>query len=42
MHSIDIWRVAGDMAVEHWDQLDMDAFFAQLTAPGDVSGGDQR
>lgn len=42
MHSIDIWRVDGDMAVEHWDQLDMDAFFAQLTAPSEVSGGDQR
>jgi predicted ester cyclase len=32
MHSIDIWRVAGGMAVEHWDQLDGQAFFAQLTA----------
>jgi predicted ester cyclase len=30
MHSIDIWRVVGDMAVEHWDQLDGQAFFAQL------------
>ncbi|WP_328997771.1 ester cyclase [Kribbella sp. NBC_00709] len=31
MHSIDIWRVADGMAVEHWDQLDGQAFFAQLT-----------
>jgi predicted ester cyclase len=33
MHSMDIWRVENNMAVEHWDQLDMDAFFAQLSAP---------
>jgi predicted ester cyclase len=32
MHSIDIWRVEGGMAVEHWDQIDSQAFFAQLTA----------
>ena len=32
MHSIDIWRVADGMAVEHWDQIDGQAFFAQLTA----------
>lgn len=31
MHSIDIWRVAGGLAVEHWDQLDGQSFFAQLT-----------
>ena len=31
MHSIDIWRVVDGMAVEHWDQLDGQAFFAQLT-----------
>ncbi|MEU9547016.1 ester cyclase [Streptomyces mirabilis] len=31
MHSIDIWRVVDGMAVEHWDQLDEQAFFAQLT-----------
>jgi predicted ester cyclase len=30
MHSIDIWRVVDGMAVEHWDQLDGQAFFAQL------------
>jgi predicted ester cyclase len=30
MHSIDIWRVRDGMAVEHWDQLDSQAFFAQL------------
>ena len=30
MHSIDIWRVVDGMAVEHWDQLDTDVFFAQL------------
>jgi predicted ester cyclase len=30
MHSIDIWRVIDGMAVEHWDQLDGQAFFAQL------------
>jgi predicted ester cyclase len=36
MHSIDIWRVAGGMAVEHWDQLDGQAFFAQLT--GEAGG----
>lgn len=30
MHSIDIWRVEGGMAVEHWDQIDEQAFFAQL------------
>ena len=32
MHSIDIWRVVDGMAVEHWDQLDGQAFFAQLTS----------
>jgi predicted SnoaL-like aldol condensation-catalyzing enzyme len=32
MHSIDIWRVEDGMAVEHWDQIDSQAFFAQLTA----------
>jgi predicted SnoaL-like aldol condensation-catalyzing enzyme len=32
MHSIDIWRVEGGMAVEHWDQIDSQAFFAQLTS----------
>ena len=31
MHSIDIWPVADGMAVEHWDQLDGQAFLAQLT-----------
>ena len=31
MHSIDIWRVVDGMAVEHWDQLDGQAFFAQMT-----------
>jgi predicted ester cyclase len=36
MHSIDIWRVAGGMAVEHWDQLDGQAFFAQLTGEADA------
>ncbi len=35
MHSIDIWRVADGMAVEHWDQLDEQAFFAQLTGEAD-------
>lgn len=30
MHSIDIWRVDDSMAVEHWDQIDGQAFFAQL------------
>jgi predicted ester cyclase len=30
MHSMDIWRVVDGMAVEHWDQLDGQAFFAQL------------
>ena len=35
MHSIDIWRVADGMAVEHWDQLDGQAFFAQLTGGTD-------
>ncbi|MFE7978390.1 ester cyclase [Streptomyces shenzhenensis] len=30
MHSIDIWRVVDGMAVEHWDQLDTQAFLAQL------------
>lgn len=34
MHSIDIWRVVDGMAVEHWDQLDDQAFFAQLTGDG--------
>jgi steroid delta-isomerase-like uncharacterized protein len=40
MHSIDIWRVADGMAVEHWDQLDGQAFFAQLTgeAAGEAGG----
>jgi predicted ester cyclase len=38
MHSIDIWRVHDSMAVEHWDQIDSEAFFAQLTtAPAAVS-----
>lgn len=32
MHSIDIWRVVDGMAVEHWDELDGQAFFAQLAA----------
>jgi steroid delta-isomerase-like uncharacterized protein len=41
MHSIDIWRVEDAMAVEHWDQFDTDAFLAQLSAAGDVSGGDR-
>jgi predicted ester cyclase len=36
MHSIDIWRVVGGMAVEHWDQLDGQAFFAQLA--GETGG----
>lgn len=35
MHSIDIWRVVDGMAVEHWDQLDGQAFFAQLTGEAD-------
>jgi predicted SnoaL-like aldol condensation-catalyzing enzyme len=35
MHSTDIWRVAGGMAVEHWDQLDGQAFFAQLAGGAD-------
>ncbi|KLL11648.1 MULTISPECIES: ester cyclase [Protofrankia] len=35
MHSIDIWRVVDGMAVEHWDQLDGQAFFAQLTGDAD-------
>lgn len=30
MNSIDIWRVVDGMAVEHWDQIDGQAFFAQL------------
>jgi predicted ester cyclase len=33
MHSIDIWRVVDGVAVEHWDQLDMGDFMAQLMAP---------
>jgi predicted ester cyclase len=36
MHSIDIWRVVDGMAVEHWDQLDGQVFFAQLT--GEAGG----
>jgi len=36
MHSIDIWRVVDGMAVEHWAQLDGQAFFAQLTG---MAGG---
>ncbi|CAM4289164.1 ester cyclase [Nocardiopsis rhodophaea] len=31
MHSIDIWRVVDGMAVEHWDQIDGQVFFAQLS-----------
>jgi predicted ester cyclase len=43
MHSIDIWRVEGGMAVEHWDQIDSQAFFAQLTAdPAPASTLDSR
>ena len=38
MHSIDIWRVEDGMAVEHWDQIDGQAFFEQLTAAGDGAG----
>ena len=30
MHSMDIWRLVDGMAVEHWDLLDTDKFFAQL------------
>lgn len=39
MHSIDIWRVEAGMAVEHWDQIDGQAFFAQLTGT-DSTGPD--
>ena len=35
MHSIDIWRVVEGMAVEHWDQVDGQAFYAQLTGEAD-------
>ena len=38
MHSIDIWRVVDGMAVEHWDQLDGQAFFAQLSGTADMAG----
>ena len=31
MHSIDIRRIVDAMTVEHWDQLDYQAFFAQLS-----------
>ena len=36
MHSIDIWRVVDGMAVEHWDQLDGQAFFAQLSGTAEA------
>jgi steroid delta-isomerase-like uncharacterized protein len=32
MRSIDIWRVADDMFVEHWDELNTLEFFQQLGA----------
>ena len=35
MHTLDIWRVVDGMAVEHWDQIDGQAFFAQLTGEAD-------
>ena len=38
MHSIDIWRVVDGMAVEHWDQLDGQAFFAQLAGDAGKAG----
>jgi steroid delta-isomerase-like uncharacterized protein len=37
MHSIDIWRVADGMAVEHWDQLDIHEFMPQLAAPAEAA-----
>jgi hypothetical protein len=40
MHSVDIWRVADGMVVEHWDQLDGQAFFAQPA--GQAGAGDRR
>lgn len=40
MHSIDIWRVVDGMAVEHWDQLDGHAFFAQLTSTDTANAPD--
>ncbi|CNL35820.1 Predicted ester cyclase [Mycobacterium tuberculosis] len=32
MRSIDIWRVADDVFVEHWDELNTMEFFQQLGA----------
>ena len=32
MRSIDIWRVAGDMFVEHWDELNTLQLLAQMGA----------
>jgi predicted ester cyclase len=38
MHSMDIWRVVDGMAVEHWDLLDTQEFFAQLSGDDDTAG----
>ncbi|WP_426365248.1 ester cyclase [Streptomyces sp. E-08] len=37
MRSLDIWRVEGGMAVEHWDELNSAEFFTQLGLPASMA-----
>lgn len=39
MRSIDIWRVADAMFVEHWDELNLLQLFQQMGALPTVAGG---
>ncbi len=41
MRSIDIWRVADGMFVEHWDQLNLLQMFQQMGALPPLGGGPQ-
>lgn len=41
MHSIDIWRVADGMFVEHWDQLNLMQVFQQIGALPPLGAGPQ-
>jgi steroid delta-isomerase-like uncharacterized protein len=40
MRSIDIWRVADGMFVEHWDELNTLEFFQQMGALPQLASGD--
>ena len=43
MHSIDIWRVAGNEFAEHWDELNLLEVFQQLGAiPAPGPAGEQQ